>query len=162
MNEVSAYILLHAGLGDLGSLCFLWVLAEIINGKEEGLRRARIVSVAGLILLFLSWIVGGYYYVVTYGKIVKPIILGSAYSWAHGIVMETKEHVFLFIPLMAVVVVIALFSSKSFREMATKGRTAVGALSALVFLSSLSMALMGFLISAAARAALAAGTVVAP
>ncbi len=145
-----------------GSLCFLWIVVEIINGKEEGLRRARMFSAAGLILLLLSWIVGGYYYVVTYGKVVKPVILGSTYAWAHGVIMETKEHVFLLIPIMAAVVVIALFSGKSFKEMAGKGRTALGALSALVFLSSLSMALMGFLISAAARAALAAGTVVAP
>lgn len=161
MNEISWYILLHAGLGDLGSLSFLWVVAEIINGSQEGFKRARIVSLSGLVLLVLSWIVGGYYYVTTYGPVVKPVILGSSFSWAHEVVMEGKEHVFLFIPLMAAVVVISLFSTKSFKEMAVKGRTALGVLSALVFLFGFSMALMGFLIAVGARAGLA-GTVVAP
>jgi hypothetical protein len=162
MNEISWYILLHAGLGDLGSICFLWIVAEIINGSQEGFKRARMVSLAGLILLVASWIVGGYYYVATYGGVVKPVIVGSAYAWAHGIIMEAKEHIFLFIPLMAAVVVIALFSTKNFKEMAIKGRTALGTLSALVFLTGFSMALMGFLIAVGARAALAAAAVGAP
>ncbi len=34
MNGISWYILAHAGLGDLGSLCFLWITAEIINGSQ--------------------------------------------------------------------------------------------------------------------------------
>ena len=161
MNEISVYILLHAGLGDLGSLCFLWILAEIINGKEEGLGRARIVSVAGLVFLLAAWIVGGYYYVVTYGSAVKPVILGSAFPWAHEVVMEGKEHVFLFIPIMAAVVTVALWASKDFKGMAVKGRTALGVLSALVFLFGFSMALLGFLIAVGARAGLA-GMVPAP
>jgi len=113
MNEISWYILLHAGLGDLGSLCFLWILAEIINGSHEGFKRARIVSLAGLLLLVTSWIVGGYYYVTTYGGAVKPVIIGSEYAWAHSVVMEAKEHIFLLIPLMAAVVVVSLLVSFS-------------------------------------------------
>lgn len=162
MNEISWYILLHAGLGDLGSLCFLWIVVELINGSQQGFKRARAVSLTGLILLMASWIVGGYYYVVTYGNVVKPVIVGSAYAWAHGIVMEAKEHIFLLIPLMAAVVVIALFSIKGFKEIAEKPRMALGMLSALVFLTGFSMALMGFLIAVGARAALAAGGVVTP
>jgi hypothetical protein len=162
MNEISWYVLLHAGLGDLGALCFLWVVVELINAKEEGLKRARAVSLTGLILISASWIVGGYYYVTTYGKAVKPVIVGSAYAWAHGIIMEAKEHIFLFIPLMAAVVVIGLFMTRSFKDIASKGRTRLGMLSALVFLTGFSMAMMGFLIAVGARAALAAGNVVTP
>jgi hypothetical protein len=161
MNEISWYILLHAGLGDLGALSFLWITAEIINGSQEGFKRARAVSLAGLILLLASWIVGGYYYVTIYGPVVKPVILGSVFSWGHSVVMEGKEHVFLFIPIMAAVVSITLFASKGFKEMAAKGRTALGVLSALVFLFGFSMALLGFLIAVSARAGLA-GMVVAP
>ncbi len=161
MNGISWYILAHAGLGDLGSLCFLWITAEIINGSQEGFKRARAVSLAGLILLVASWIAGGYYYVTIYGPVVKPVILGSAFSWAHSVVMEGKEHVFLFIPIMAAVVTIALYASKGFKEMAGKGRTALGVLSALVFGFGLFMALLGFLITAGARAGLAS-MIVAP
>ncbi len=162
MNEISMYVLLHAGLGDLGALCFLWIVAEIINGSRDAFRRARAVSVAGLVLLVAAWIVGGWYYVTVYGPVVKPVILGSAYPWAHTVVMETKEHIFLFIPVMAAVVTIALLSSKDFKEMATKGRTALGLLSALVFLAAFSMSFFGFLISSGARAGLAGSIIPAP
>jgi hypothetical protein len=162
MNEISMYVLLHAGLGELGFLCFLWIVAEVINGGQDAFKRARIVSVAGLVLLVGSWIVGGYYYVTIYGPVVKPVILGSAYPWAHSIVMETKEHIFLFIPIMAAVVTIALFSTKDFKEMTKKGRTALGLLAALVFLTGFSMAFLGFLISSGARAGLAGSIIPAP
>jgi hypothetical protein len=161
MNDISVYVLLHAGLGDLGSVCFLWIVAEIVNGSADGFVRARIVAAAGLTLLVAAWVIGGYYYVTTYGPVEKPVILGSAYPWVHKVVMEGKEHVFLFIPIMAAVVTIALFSAKGFKEMAVKGRTALGILSALVFLSGFSMALLGFLIAASVRAGLA-GMVPAP
>jgi H+/gluconate symporter-like permease len=76
--------------------------------------------------------------------------------------METKEHIFLFIPIMAAVVTIALFSTKDFKEMTKKGRTALGLLAALVFLTGFSMAFFGFLISSGARAGLAGSIIPAP
>jgi hypothetical protein len=157
MKEISMLVLLHAGLGELGVLCFLWIIAEIINGSQDAFKRARIVSVAGLLLFVGSWIVGGYYYVTVYGPIVKPVVLGSPYPWAHGIVMEVKEHVFLLVPIMAAAVTIALLSSRDFKEMTKRGRTALGLLSGLVFLAGFSMAFLGFLIASGARAGLAAG-----
>ena len=56
------------------------------------------------ISFFLSWLSGGYYYVVHYGKAVKPLIKAGPYPWAHTVVMEAKEHIFLFLPFCALVV----------------------------------------------------------
>lgn len=161
MNEISLYILLHAGLGDFGSLLFLWVMVETINATDKGFVRAKTVSLIGLLLFVASWIVGGYYYVVTYGSAVKPVITASEFSWAHSIIMETKEHVFLFLPVLAVLVWLVLKSAKGWKDMTKEGRTALGVLSIFVFLLGFSMALMGFLIAVGARAALA-GTVPVP
>ena len=157
MDEISMKILLHAGLGDIGSLCFLWVLVEIINAREEGLKRARIVSMIGFLGILSSWIVGGYYYVVTYGSQVKPVIIASDFKWAHSIFMETKEHVFLFLPILACLVWLVLQSTKSWKGMTDRGRRAMGTISFLIFLIGFSMALMGFIIAVGARAGLAAG-----
>lgn len=155
MDEISLKILIHAGLGDLGSLCFLWVLVEIINAKEGGLKRARNASLLGILGIFASWIVGGYYYVATYGSQVKPVITASQFKWAHSIVMETKEHIFLFLPILACLVWLILNSTDSWKSMTDKGRRSVGLLATLIFLIGFSMALMGFLIAVGARAALA-------
>jgi len=56
-----------------------------------------------LILFLTSWASGAYYYVIHYGKNVKPIIVAGSYPWAHTFFMEAKEHVFLIIPFLALV-----------------------------------------------------------
>lgn len=92
----------HAFLGEAGALMFLWVLVEMINPTPVRLKRAKIAAKLGTILFVLAWIVGGYYYVKFYGPDVKPIIKAGPQPWAHGIAIETKEHVFLFLPFLAV------------------------------------------------------------
>lgn len=51
---------------------------------------------------FISWLAGAYYYVVYYGGAVKPLIINGAYPWAHKIIMESKEHVFILLPFLAI------------------------------------------------------------
>ena len=155
MGEISLGVMIHAGLGELGAICFIWVLIELINKKEDGLKRARNASLIGSLAILASWFVGGYYYVVTYGSQVKPVIKASQYNWAHSIVMETKEHVFLFLPILACTVWLLLNSSDSWKAMTDKGRKSIAVLTTLVFLIGFSMALLGFLITASSRAALA-------
>src|SRR3989344_8712170 len=99
----------HAGFGELGLAAFFWVAIELLSGQPANLRRARRVAVVGLLALLLSWVLGGYYYVVHYGPEVKPLIKKGPMPWAHGIIMETKEHVFLFLPFMAASLTVALY-----------------------------------------------------
>ena len=155
MSEISLGVMIHAGIGELGAICFIWVLIELINQKDDGLIRARRAAFIGALATVASWFVGGYYYVVTYGSQVKPIIKASQYKWAHLIVMETKEHVFLFLPILACTVWLLLNSSDSWKAMGDKGRKSVAVLTTVIFLIGFSMAFLGFLITASGRAALA-------
>ncbi|KKW40841.1 MAG: hypothetical protein UY91_C0033G0010, partial [Parcubacteria group bacterium GW2011_GWB1_55_9] len=43
-----ALIGLHAVLGELGALLFLWVLIEMLNPDESRLRRARLAALLGV------------------------------------------------------------------------------------------------------------------
>ncbi len=52
-------------------------------------------------LFFLSWATSAYYYVTYYGSAVKPRILAGAAPFAHTFFMETKEHIFLLLPFVA-------------------------------------------------------------
>lgn len=54
---------LHAMLGEVGGMLFIWVFVELLNPTATRLKRAQTVSLLGVVLLFLSWVVGGYYYV---------------------------------------------------------------------------------------------------
>lgn len=96
---------IHAALGEIGVGAFLWVFVELLNPSEERIKRAKKIALLGALLFLLSWIAGGYYYVEFYGDQVKPLIKEGPFPWAHAIVMETKEHVFLFLPFLSLSIV---------------------------------------------------------
>ena len=56
---------------------------------------------SALVLLVLSWATSAYYYVSYYGVAVKPRILAGDTPAAHIFFMETKEHIFLILPFLA-------------------------------------------------------------
>ena len=106
--------------------------------------------------MFLSWIVGGYYYVAYYGSTVKPLIKGGATPWVHYVIMETKEHVFIFIPLLAFCVALLLRRQQTAEAQLARNRL-TALLCVLIVVMAFSMAGLGFLISRAARPALGGG-----
>ncbi|OGZ46026.1 MAG: hypothetical protein A2756_04480 [Candidatus Ryanbacteria bacterium RIFCSPHIGHO2_01_FULL_48_27] len=147
---------LHAALGEAGALAFLWVLIELLNPSESRLRRARIAAALGTLLLSGAWFFGGFYYVTEYGVAVKPIIKSGPLPWTHDVITETKEHIFLFLPLLAALVW-GLLSRYRNELMQNRGaRIAIVLLSGFIVLIAFTIAGMGFLISSGLRAALEA------
>ncbi len=145
---------IHAVLGELGIFSFLWVFVELLNPTEERIKRAKLAALLGLLFLLVSWLAGGYYYVAHYGPDVKPIIKEGPTPWAHGIMMETKEHVFLFLPFLAFMGFALLQKYQNGLIKHQKARKYVLAISVLIILLGLAMAAMGYLISTSARLAL--------
>ncbi|OGG64359.1 hypothetical protein A3C94_00635 [Candidatus Kaiserbacteria bacterium RIFCSPHIGHO2_02_FULL_55_17] len=149
-------IALHAALGEAGALAFLWVLVELLNPSEARLRRARIAAFLGVLFLTASWVAGGFYYVTEYGAAVKPLIKSGPLPWAHSVITETKEHVFLFLPFLAI---LAWGLLTRFRDEFMQNRDlriATILVAGLVVLMAFAMAGMGFIISSGFRAALEA------
>jgi hypothetical protein len=82
---------------------------EIRYSTDRSLTRVRIASYFATLLLTAGcWIGGGYNYLTSYGSQVKPVILAGPYPWAHEVVMEAKEHVFVFLPIIALALSITL------------------------------------------------------
>lgn len=144
-------VTIHALAGILSVFTFLFVFVELLNPTEKSVARIKIFSLAGTILIFVSWIIGGYYYVNYYGLDVKPLIKKGATPWVHSLIMETKEHVFLFLPFLAVLIsgVILRFKEEIFNK--HKAKLSVLILSGLIIFLELTIAMMGYMISAAAR-----------
>ncbi|PIR89160.1 MAG: hypothetical protein COU07_02930 [Candidatus Harrisonbacteria bacterium CG10_big_fil_rev_8_21_14_0_10_40_38] len=143
---------LHVGLGELGALAFLWVFVELLNPNKERITRAQKAVLIGVYALLAAWFIGGWYYVATYGPIVKPIIKAGPYPWAHGIAMEAKEHIFIFIPILALVVYKLIESAGNRLEKEKKTSRAIATLSLLIVILSFTIAGMGYFISSGARA----------
>ena len=139
----------HLGFAIVGIDAFLWLLGQFKD--DGGLRKSRIMTAAiGVAAFVASWIAGGYYYVIYYGTLVKPVIKSGLAPWAHNIIMETKEHIFLFvIPLAMTVLCITLLEKEDVERLALR-RLAMW-LSGTVAVLGLLIGAMGFIISAAAR-----------
>lgn len=147
---------LHAALGEAGAVAFIWVLVEVLNPSEARLKRARLAALLGTLFLIGSWVVGGMHYLGDYATLVKPVIKAGPTPWAHTVITETKEHIFLFLPFLAILVWGLL---KRYKDELMQNRNlqiAVILVSALVVLLAFAMAGMGFIISSGFRAALEA------
>lgn len=152
-------ILLHAAVAEIGLFAFLWVLVELLNPTELRIERAKIAAVIGVVCLLTAWIVGGLYYVEVYGLHIKPLIKASEAKWVHSIVMEVKEHVFLFLPILATLIVALLHKYDKELIKSKDARVTIVLLSGLVFLLGFSLAGMGAIISSGYRFALGAGLI---
>ncbi len=153
---VNPLVGIHAALGEFAILSFFWVFVEILNPTEQRIKRAKIVAALGVIFIFISWIVGGYYYVNVYGSNVKPIIKAGPSPWAHSVFMETKEHIFLFLPFLSLLTLGLIYKHQKRLINNAAARISVLMLSALIVLIGLSMIGMGYIISSGARTALEA------
>jgi hypothetical protein len=144
----------HAGLGELGILMCFWVGLELLVTRPVNFRRLRIVAIIGALAFTLSWLVGGYYYVVHYGANVKPLIKSGPMPWAHGIFMEAKEHVFLFLPFLSIAVASVLFAVSDVVRERERIQKWLMALCGLAIVIGGLMAASGYIISSGARHAL--------
>lgn len=140
---------LHLGFAIIGIDLFFWLLGKF-KDKMGSIKNRATIAGLGTLALILSWVAGGYYYVVYYGSLVKPVIKAGVAPWVHNIIMETKEHIFLFVVPMAVVVFFITFLSD--KEIDQYGLRALAIwLSVTVAILGLTIGMMGFIISAAAR-----------
>ena len=140
---------LHLGFAVIGIDAFLWLLGKLKG--DGGSRKSMIITAAiGVAAFIASWLAGGYCYVVYYGTLVKPAIKSGVAPWAHNIIMETKEHIFLFvIPLAMTVFFITLLEKEDMERLKLRRLTLW--LSGAVAVLGLLIGAMGFIISAAAR-----------
>jgi len=140
---------LHLGFAIIGIDLFLWLLGEVASNTGS-IRRRTFAACTGLLAYLLTWIIGGYYYVKFYGPLVKPIIKAGNAPWAHAVAMEAKEHIFLFaIPLAITIYFLAKFDASELQENGLRKQF----IHLLIITAGLglSLGLMGFIISAAAR-----------
>lgn len=103
-NEI--ILMLHPAFGVLAMIAAVWVYVETLNASEANEERIRTVSKAMAVFMWLAYLIGGYWYIVYYGGD-KAIIKAGPWPFSHGFFMETKEHLFLMLLLLATFVPIA-------------------------------------------------------
>ncbi len=100
---LASALILHVVLGLIALACIHFALMQLIR-REPPYSLVSKSSFLSAIFFLISWLTGAYYYVTYYGGAVKPRILAGAYPWAHQVMMESKEHIFLLIPFLVIAV----------------------------------------------------------
>lgn len=149
MDFTKLMVPLHVFTGELGGILFLWVFIELMNNSDRSLFRARMVAFWGIIAEIISWATVSAYYLTHYQQAVKGVIKESNWPWAHGVILETKEHIFMFIPLLAVAGYFAIVQLQKAND--NNLRKAMKWISMVIFLMAFLMAGMGFIVSLVAR-----------
>ena len=157
MSSFSPLITLHVALGELVALAVLWMGVELLDTPTQTrITRALAAAVVLVIASWLSYFVGGYYYVNSYGP-VKAVITKGPWSWAHKIFMETKEHIFLAGPYIATAAAAMIYAFK--RELAEDPvvRRTFLICFAVIFVGVALVVGLGVMVSAGYRVGLAGG-----
>ncbi|MAH03569.1 hypothetical protein CMI39_02165 [Candidatus Pacearchaeota archaeon] len=84
----------------------------ILSGLKK---KASFVKPLSLITALISWLLilpSGKLYISSYSTTTKLIIKSGSYPWIHSILMETKEHWGLLLPIIASVAAGLVYSGK--------------------------------------------------
>jgi hypothetical protein len=99
MNDLVLFA--HPTFGVLGIVGSVWVLVEALNASESNQNRIQIAAWAVAICIVAAYVTGGYWYVNFY-YVEKAAILKGPWPFAHNFFMETKEHVFFGLLVLAI------------------------------------------------------------
>ncbi|MAF59480.1 hypothetical protein CL631_01375 [bacterium] len=139
-------LITHVVVGIIGVSASYALLMAILK-KKPSLWFMKLSALIAFLSYLVSWGSGGYYYVLRYGAEVKPVIKAGDYPWAHGIFMESKEHIFLFIPVLIFTTLFILWTH-GHDVLANKDlKRALAFLVFIIFLLALFVTLSGIIVS---------------
>lgn len=116
--------LTHGFLGILLIAGTPWALAELFVLKDHaGIRRLKMVTLGLVIASFLSCIILAAPTYITYYPAAEAEIKAGPNPWAHGILMEVKEHIGLIEPMIMLLVAVLVWGSSDdlIRDKKTRG-----------------------------------------
>lgn len=146
-------LMLHPTFGVLAMFAAVWVFVDVLNASPRNARRIRNMSVLLAVLVWLSYLAGGYWYVMFYAAD-KALIKAGPWPFAHSFFMETKEHLFFALLLLSTYLPIA--AADRALLIGKSQRTLVLTVCALVVLLGLAMEGSGAVVGLGAKVALLA------
>ena len=147
-------LLVHPTTGALAIFCTIWFVVEALNASAANRARLRLAAGASFALMFVTWVAGGFWYVVYYPAD-KAVILAGAWPFAHTFFMEVKEHAF-FITL-TLSLYLWLIARKEDLSMNRTARALALTVALLVVVSAFAIEGMGSIVSMGVRVGLLPG-----
>ena len=151
MDQIFAITLIvHVISGLVGFIATYAVLMALFR-KKSSIKVLRFSSALAFLSYLTSWFTGGYYYIFRYGSEVKPVIKAGDNPWAHAFFMETKEHVFLLLPILTFMLALVFFLRGDDVVSSGKMKRVVIYITVLTALLALFVTASGIIISGSAR-----------
>jgi hypothetical protein len=107
---IETLLMVHVLFGMLCIIASVWVFVDSLNASEANQGRIKTMSLVVAIMMWLSFLLAGYWYVVYY-SVDKAIILKGPWPFAHKFFMEMKEHVVIMLLLLTTFLPIAAFNN---------------------------------------------------
>ena len=148
-----AVLLAHAAFGVTGCLAALWVFVETLNAHPGNVARIQTAALVTAVCMAAAWICGGYWYVHFYPA-EKALILQGPWPFAHNLVMETKEHLFLITGMLAFLLPVV---AREKLDSNAAARKLVLSVAALIVITGLAVEGAGAVIEHGAKVALLRG-----
>jgi|GEM_PF-302805 len=98
---VQVSVMVHVLFGVLGILLAVALFVYVLNVNEKNIPTIRGLSLCLALSLVVSYVIGGWWYVVHYAHD-KAIILEGPWEWAHSFFMEWKEHFFFSLLVLSI------------------------------------------------------------
>ena len=117
MTEI--ILMAHVLFGMLCIVAAVWLFVDVLHANEANQGRIRAMSAAVAVLMWLAYLIGGYWY-LTFYYTDKALILKGPWPFAHSFFMEMKEHVVIMLLLLATYLPIAASNNTAVNKAARK------------------------------------------
>ena len=145
------FLLVHPTLGVLGAIAALWVFVEALNVDGDAVKRMKVASLTAAVLMLLTWPAGGIWDSLFYSAD-KALIEKGPWAFVGDTMMETKEHLFVVVLLLAIYLPIVVFGADL---LASRGaRLLTMTVAGLVVLSTLAVEGAGAVLGLSVKLAL--------
>jgi hypothetical protein len=104
-------LMTHVLFGVLGTLVVVALFFDVLNLSQANINRVKQLCLATVVLFALSYLVGGYWYVVHYAP-EKALIVAGPWPWAHKFFMEVKEHLFFILLVLSFYLPFLIYNDK--------------------------------------------------
>lgn len=130
---IQLILMSHVLFGVACIVAAVWMFVDVLNANEGNLRRIRMMSWTAAAVMWIAFIIAGFWYVVYY-KADKAVILKGPWPFAHSFFMETKEHLVIMLLLLVTYLPIAASSNLATNKGARRVVLWVTALVAIIAL----------------------------
>lgn len=105
---IQVTVMVHVLFGVLGIILAVALLVYVLNTSEKNIPRIKSLSLWTAVSMILSYVIGGWWYVVYYAS-ERDVIRAGAWKWAHTFFMEFKEHFFFALLFLSILLPIIAY-----------------------------------------------------